>query len=127
MLYWAEGAKPNAAKRSWTVDLANSDPRMIMLFLRFLRTICRVDKKRLRVFLYCYANQNIDSLKQYWHNITHIPLSQFTKPYVRKDFIQEKTGKMPHGLIHIRYNDKKLILQISDWIREYLEENSIAG
>jgi len=125
MLYWTEGAKPNIEKRKWTVDLVNSDPRMIKLFLKFLRTTCAVDETRLRVFLYCYANQNIKSLKRYWQNVTNIPLDQFTKPYVRTDFLPEKIGKMPHGLIHIRYNDKKLLIQIFDWIEEYLEENNI--
>ncbi len=121
MLYWTEGAKPNAGGRNWTVDLANSDSRMIELFLHFLRIICGVDEKRLRVYMYCYANQNVDYLKKYWHNVTGVPLEQFTKPYVRQDFLPEKIGKMPYGLVHIRYNDKKLLSQIMTWIEEYLE------
>jgi len=124
MLYWAEGYK-NLGKqvRGGTIDLANSDPEMIKLFLKFLREICGVDEDRLRVFLYCYTNQNVDSLKKYWHKITGIFLEQFSRPYVRKDFLPEKEGKMRYGLAHIRYSDKKLFLQIKDWIREYLNEN----
>ena len=47
MLYWAEGT----LKRS-TIDFANSDPRMIKLFLKFLREICGVREERLRLYLY---------------------------------------------------------------------------
>lgn len=125
MLYWTEGAKLNLDKRAVMVDFSNSNPRMIQLFLRFLRQICGVDEKRLRVLLYCYANQKIEKLKRFWQNITNIPLAQFTKPYVRKDFLPEKKDKMKYGLVHIRYCDKKLPIQIEDWIREYLEENNI--
>lgn len=74
MLYWAEGGKANPAKRMWTVDFANSNPKMIKLFLKFLRQICGVDESRLRVLLYCYANQNVETLKKYWTKITEIPL-----------------------------------------------------
>lgn len=124
MLYWAEGSK-NLGKqvRGGTIDLGNSEPKMIQLFLRFLRKICGIDENRLRVKLYCYANQNINSIKRYWSKITRIPLKQFTKPYIRKDFSLDKIDKMKYGLAHIVYSDKKLFLQIKDWIEQYLNEN----
>ncbi len=127
MLYWTEGAKMNSEKRAVIVDFANSNPQMIQLFLKFLRYICGVDEKRLRVLLYCYTNQNIKKLKIFWQNITKIPLTQFTKPYVRKDFLPEKKDKMKYGLVHIRYCDKKLLIQIEHWIKEYLRKNNIQG
>ncbi|MBU3896120.1 hypothetical protein KKG36_02305 [Patescibacteria group bacterium] len=115
MLYWAEGAK-----RFSTVDLANSDPRMVGLFVRFLRQICMVKEDRLRVQLYCYCNQDVPSLKSFWSALTKIPESQFIKPYVRTDFKKEKINKMPYGLVHIRYSDKKLLEQIKRWIEEFI-------
>ena len=105
MLYWGEGAKTSDS----TVDLANSDPLMIKLFLKMLRKIYRVNEEKLRVLLYCYKNQKITGLINYWTKITGIPQRQFTKPYVRQDFLEEKRNKMPYGLIHIRYNDTKLV------------------
>ena len=126
MLYWAEGAKISLTTAgSKLVDFANSDPKMVELFLKFLREICGVDEKRLRIYLYCYANQDISKLKRYWHKITKIPFSQFTKPYVRQDFDPKKSGKMKYGLVHVRYSDKKLLLQIEKWVKQYLEEYNI--
>lgn len=61
MLYWAEGAHN---KNQPAVDFANSNPTMIALFVKFLRDICGVDEKRLRIYLYCYANQNIGEIKK---------------------------------------------------------------
>ena len=115
MLYWGEGYK--AGKD--TVDFANSDKDMIVLFMKFLRHVCGVDEKRLRVYSYFYSNQNIKKNINYWSNLTKIPKSQFTKPYIREDFRENKKNKMPYGLIHIRYSDKKLLNLIKDWINEY--------
>jgi len=119
-LYWAEGAKANG--KNCSVDFANSNPEMIKIFVRFLREICGVDEKRLRVFLYCYADQDIENIKNYWYSLTNIPKSQFSKPYVKKDFLPEKSGKMKYGLAHIRYADKKLLYQIDNWIKEYCKK-----
>lgn len=127
MLYWTEGAKLNQNTGATVVDLANSNPRIIQLFLKFLRQICGIDETRLRVFLYCYADQGVEFLKRYWHKVTSIPLLQFSKPYIRKDFLFEKRGKMKYGLIHIRYCDKKLLIKIEEWIEQYLRENEIYG
>lgn len=115
ILYWAEGYK--AGKDM--VDFANSDKDMIALFLKFLRKICGVDEKKLRVYSYFYANQNIAKNTNFWSKITKINKKQFTKPYIRKDYRKEKIDKMPHGLIHIRYSDKKLLNLIKDWIEDY--------
>lgn len=115
MLYWAEGAKSDNYS---VVDFANSDPSMVSMFLDFLRKIFSIDENRLRLQLYCYADQDVPSLISFWCNLTNIPESQLIKPYIRKDF--KKTGrKMIHGLIHIRYNDKKLWLEIMKMIQQY--------
>ena len=108
MLYWAEGTN----KGGCTVDFVNSNEKMVLVFLKALRRIYRVDEERLRVFLYCYTNQNVNQLIEYWSKLLEISKSQFTKPYIRKDFDPRKKGKMPHGLVHIRYSDKKLFEQI---------------
>jgi len=55
MLCWAEGAKTGK-----TVDLANSDPGIVALFLAFLRGICGIAESRLRVLLYAHADQDIE-------------------------------------------------------------------
>lgn len=119
MLYWAEGFK---SKNAHHIDFANSDPNMIMYFLIFLRRICGVDESRLRVYLYCYSNQDAEELIKFWSRLTSIPKKQFTKPYVREDFDIRKIDKMKHGLIHIRYHDKKLLELIRNWINDSIKE-----
>lgn len=114
-LYWGEGYK---TEKSNGIDLANSDVVMVAVFVRFLREVCCVDEKRLRVLLYCYANQDPEKLKRFWSKVTNIPLNQFSKPYVRKDFKDAMLDRMPYGMVHIRYADKKLLKTVMGWIEE---------
>ena len=124
MLYWGEGYKTIKSKG---IDFANSDVSMIVAFINFLRQICGVDERRLRVLLYCYSNQNPESLIDFWSKLTKIPKSQFTKPYVRHDFHPDKEGKMKYGMVHIRYSDKKLLTLLLEWIDEFKREYCVDG
>jgi hypothetical protein len=114
VLYWGEGYK---TKLSHGIDFANSDPNMVEIFVKFLRQIYRVDEKRFRILLYCYVNQDVTSLIDFWSKVARISKKQFTKPYIRKDF-KEDGRKMKYGMIHIRYADKKLFLSIMKSIEE---------
>ncbi len=106
MLYYGEGAKTSV-----TVDFANSDGRTVKLFLKFLRKICRIDEKRLRFYLYCFSDQDSNSLISYWSSQLKAERNQFTKPYVRSTF-NRGSRAMPYGVIHVRYSDKKLLDKI---------------
>jgi len=116
MLYWAEGTlKGN------TVDFANSNPEMIQVFLKFLREICGINEERLRIYLYTHSYDNLEELKTYWQKITKVSLAQFTKPYIRRGNPNLSNRKLPYGLIHVRYNDKRLLKIITNWINEYID------
>ncbi|KKS31849.1 MAG: hypothetical protein UU93_C0013G0004 [Candidatus Amesbacteria bacterium GW2011_GWA2_42_12] len=106
MLYYGEGAKTGV-----TVDLANSDVEVIKLFVKFLRKICRVDEKRLRLYLYCFSDQDASDLIDYWSSQLKVERNQFTKPYIRSTF-NRGARVIPHGVLHVRYSDKKLLEKI---------------
>ena len=119
ILYWAEGYK---AGRN-TIDFANSDPQMALIFKRFLSEICRVDEKRIRGHLYCYEGQDVKALTCYWSRLLSIPKRQFIKPYIKKKASPGPRGpRMLHGLVHVVYCDTKLLRQILKWIEGYCRE-----
>jgi len=106
MLYYGEGAKTGT-----TVDFANSDPRLLKVFLKFLKDICGVDSKKLRLYLYCFSNQDSTSLIRFWCSQLGVEQGQFTKPYVRSTPNKGKRT-MANGVLHIRYSDKRLLEKI---------------
>jgi len=116
MLYWAEGSK---SLKSNMLDFINSDPSMVKVFLKFLRQICGVKEDRLRLYLYSYSYQEIDKLKDYWSRVTGISQRQFLKPYVREGNPNLSGRKLPYGLVHIRYCDKRLLELVLNWIKEF--------
>ena len=115
-IYWAEGYK---SEKAVCVDLANSDPDMIRVFMKFLRNVCGIDEKKLRVLLYCHDQQKIPELIAYWSRLTKISPKFFTKPYVPKRSSSSNHREMSYGLIHVRYYDKKLLQLLLSWIEEY--------
>lgn len=123
MLYWAEGYKKNNYS---SVSFSNSDPKMIKVFLRFLRLVCGVQEKRLRALLFLFKDQDELSLKQYWSKITKIPTNQFNASYVKssKTDIGSYKRKSKYGTLLLRYSDKKLLKQILSWIEQYAFQNS---
>jgi hypothetical protein len=106
MLYSGEGAKGGN-----TVDLANSNLIILRIFLKFILEVCGVNPARLRFYLYCFDNQDPQKLIRFWSRKLRVPKKNFTKPYVRQAS-QNNQRIMSHGVLHIRYSDKRLLRKI---------------
>lgn len=115
MLYWAEGYKAG----DFSVDFANSDPSMALLFRKFLTKICGITESRLRAYIYCYEGQDSIYLKNFWSSALSVPLDQFSKTYIKPAGKSVRGPRMIYGLVHVRYCDKKLLQQLLIWIEEY--------
>lgn len=122
-LYWAEGFKKDNR-----LGFANSDPKMINLFLKWLIKNCEVPKKdiRVRVGLNISHKGRIKEVEKHWSVLTKLPLSQFQKPFFQK-FIWKKDFPKPEeyfGVLRIRANKQlPLFRKIHGWI-EGLKINS---
>ncbi len=84
-LYWAEGGKSFRNKR---VEFCNSDPRMVKLFLNWLKVCLEVQAKDLRAVVGINEIHRLreQEVKLYWSQITGIPLAQFRKTSFKKTF-----------------------------------------
>jgi hypothetical protein len=118
MLYWAEGYKRDTA---FGLDFANSDPDMAEIFVRFLQNRYTLDLKRLRCSVYCYADQELEDIVRFWVWRTGFPPRNFKNHYIRKDFTPG-ARKLPYGVLHIRYHDKKLLRDMLNLIESYRSE-----
>jgi hypothetical protein len=91
-LYAGEGAKTDGS-----VGFANSDPRMIALFLVWLRRFFDVDESRLRIRLYLHEGLDLEAANSFWSELTGIPPSQFWVPYRAVPDASIRRSKHPMG------------------------------
>lgn len=115
MLYVCEGTKARIDKRYdrliYSIELTNSDPKIIKTFRLFLDEIIKIDKKRIRGQLFFYPDLNENKLIKFWSKTSFIPPSQFNKSICLK----AKNGKFkanPLGTFKIRYNCKEDFLKM---------------
>ena len=102
-LYAGEGAKTGNAVR-----LSNTDPRLVCLFLRWLRQFFAIDESRVRVALYLHDDLDLDAANEYWSELCDVPISQFTKPYRAVVRSGRKQAKHVYGCPSIRYADVRI-------------------
>lgn len=118
ILYLGEGGK--AGRR--IVRLANSDPDVIRIMMRFLREVCGVDEARFRGHIHTFAHADINKTEKYWSQITGIPRNQFFKTYIKPSSASlQKRDTLPFGTFDICVSDTKLFLTIMGWIEKIKE------
>ena len=106
LLYWGEGGKTDNH-----IAFINSDPKMIHFFIRLLRKSFNLDESKFRVLVHIHEYHNESEIKEYWSNITNIPISQFTKSYLKPHTgINKKHGFK--GTVRISYYDSKIASEI---------------
>ncbi len=103
-LYWAEGAKEKEHRVGQMVYLANSDSRMIVFFVRWLKEIFGVDENELIYELYIHKNKGWERSIGYWAEIVKINKDRL-RVYFKKDNPQTKrknVGENYHGLLRVK-------------------------
>jgi transcriptional regulator with XRE-family HTH domain len=98
-LYAGEGSKTDGA-----VKFANSDPRMILFFISWLRHFFSVDESRLRLRLYLHVGLDLVAAQIFWSALTDIPIDQFTRPYRAVPDPSIRRAKHPMGCPSIGYS-----------------------
>jgi len=108
MLFWGEGNKSGSY-----MSFINSDPVMISCYLKLLRKSFNLDEKKFRALIHIHQYHNERELKEYWSEITKIPLSQFSKSYLKPNSgKRKKTGYK--GCLRIRYYDSSLEKELTE-------------
>jgi len=111
-LYFAEGSKGDK-----NVSFSNSDPKAIKFMVKWLREFCKVPQEKFRVTLYLHDNLNEKQAKEFWLELTGIPLRQFTKTYiVRNNPKRLRKVKHPYGVFRITVSNANLHRKIMGWI-----------
>ena len=121
MLYACEGTKLRKDKRGenryiYSIELTNSNPEIVSLFVKFLKEVMIIDFSRSRGQLFIYPDHNQAQLISFWSKISGIPNSQFQKVIVlrQKNF---KYKPNPNGTFKIRYSNKVDFLRLQEIIK----------
>lgn len=97
-VYLGEGSKANEE-----VKIANSDPIIIKLALRWLKEFCGLERHHFRITLHSYPDVDPKKALKFWSKATTIPIAQFTKTITdnRKNKSLLRRRKLPYGTAHL--------------------------
>jgi hypothetical protein len=114
-LYWAEGSK-----KDHSLGFINSDPAMVQVFLRWLKTYGKFDPINIhpRLQIHEIYKSNTNAIQSYWSDLLQIPLSQFQTPFYQvsksKPTLVDPEYK---GLLRIRVSGtRNLFIKILGWL-----------
>jgi len=94
-LYWAEGSKT----KSFTI--ANSDPVLIAFMISWFKKMFDVSPSTLKAHLNIYSQQNEKEVKQFWSDITRIPIENFGKTFIKPTNKGFKKNNLYYGTIKV--------------------------
>lgn|SRR3990167_424663 len=128
-LWWAEGTKSRRDKRwpkavTYPIEVTNTDPRIIQIFLDMLRKDIGIDESKLRVQIQIHKGDDQEKLEKYWSLITQLPVSKFNKTIVRPT--GNKPGKS-NGTCKVRFSDKIVYERLEKLLHEAISSVSGCG
>lgn len=119
ILYLGEGAKTN----NYTISLANTDPRIMKFFVKWLCKFFSVSKDKLKAHLHLYENMNIKKEKEFWKSELGFGDNQFYKHYITKfkksSFLYKESFR--HGTCAISMSNTVLKRTIMMAIKAYVD------
>lgn len=118
-LYWAEGNKTKE------FEITNSDPYLILFMVKWFGKILDIPPSRLKAKLNIYQQQNEQKLKNFWAQLTGIPIENFTKSFIKPLNSGYKKNNLYYGTIKIRVSKgTNFRHQVYGWIKAALKDIS---
>lgn len=112
-LYLGDGLKSDRE-----VGFANSYPQLIKFIVEWLRTYCKVKPGKFRGQLWIHDTCDEKAAKEFWSNLTKIPLEQFLKSYValsKKDSPKVRKQLHQYGVFSVRVFSAETQRRILGW------------
>lgn len=117
--YWCEGAKNKPYRRFGNdVTFINSDPKLILFFLRFL-TVAGIEPERIYCRVSIHESADVAGAEQFWRQVTGLPDQQFRRPTLKRHnpkTVRKNTGDDYHGCLIVRVlRASELYRRIEGW------------
>ena len=124
--YWCEGAKRRLPYNFDRVVFMNSDPRLILFFLRFLAT-AGVQPNDLAFCVHIHETADVEAAQRFWQEITGALPSQFKKPTLKRHnprTNRKNVGDSYHGCLRVSvYRSSALYRKIEGWASAAMASN----
>lgn len=98
-LYAGEGGKTDGS-----VNFVNSDPRIVALFLAWLRHFFVIDEDRLKLRVYLHEDLDLGAASRYWADVCGIPVERHNKAIRPKAAAVRKAVRHEMGLVRLDYS-----------------------
>lgn len=117
-LYWGEGGKT----KEYSISLSNTDPQMIIFYLKWLRGIS-VPQEKIKVRLHLYSDMDIGIETQFWEKVTGLKKTHFQKPHIKKTDSKKITYRgFGHGTCNIIVDDSTISEYVLQGLK-YIKNN----
>ena len=94
-LFWAEGGKNKM------FNLTNSDPHLILFWVKWLEKIFNISPKTLVARMNIYPQQSEKHIINFWSELTKIPSVNFGKSFIKPLSTNYKKNNLYYGTIRI--------------------------
>lgn len=117
-LYWAEGAKS-----SNDLTIANTDPALLRLFIRWVQIYLDPDAE-FRLSLHLHRGNDEVTSQQFWRDELALPLARFTKTYVKPEGTGHRNNRLAHGVCRVRVCRSTdywhTTMEWIEWVKEHM-------
>jgi transposase-like protein len=125
--YWCEGAKSKPYRIAEEVNFINSDPGLILFFLRFLGMV-GIARDRLSYRVHIHESADVEAATRYWAALVDADVSQFHSPNLKQGnprTSRKNVGIDYHGCLQVRVRQScDLYRQIEGWAAGVLAEST---
>lgn len=106
-LYWAEGAKQKETNPSQGIVFANSDAKMIKVFLKFVREYLNIQENDIIFEIYIHESNKsrTEQIKTFWSGETGFCIGKFDRIYYKfnkSNTLRKNIGDNYFGLLRIK-------------------------
>jgi len=119
-LHWAEGSKQNARSPSTGIVFGNSDPKMIQVFIFWLKSFgITLDEMVFSLYVHTSRKVEVESFKGWWGDVLSIDTERIDQICFKKGnpkTLRTNVGDLYHGLIRIRVKSSTVLnRQVNGW------------
>lgn len=122
-LYWGEGTL-REGKKSPVLSFSNSDPKMVKIFMRYLREILAVPNDRIYGGIQIHPNISERRARTFWGDIVGISPARFSiyRSISRASKFKRPKHFLPFGTVNIRTGPRQLFYQMKGYVNGLSEQ-----